>query len=77
MQKQSKGRVSNIPTRLALIKRAETILSDIDKYFSDADQWGLSADEADPDGLLHGMRAGLVSMLLKEGRIKHLFPWNP
>lgn len=65
----SKG-ITNIPTRLALIHRAEKLLKEIDDYFSDADLWGLSYAESDPDGMMQKMRTGLVSMLIKEGRIK-------
>lgn len=63
-------KVINIPTRLALIKRAEKMLADIDQYFSDADLWGLSTAEADPDGMMKKMRDGLIGMLIKERRIK-------
>jgi ABC-type enterochelin transport system substrate-binding protein len=61
--------VKNIPTRFALVKRAEKILSDIDKYFEEADSFGLSTKEADPDGLMMNMRKGLVAMLEREGRL--------
>lgn len=62
--------VTNIPTRLALIHRAEKILADVDQYFSDADAWGLSPAESDPDGVMRRMQRGLVAMLVKEGRMK-------
>lgn len=70
-------KVVNIPTRLALIKRAEKILADIDDYFCDADLWGLSPAEADPDGMMQKLRTGIVSMLIKEGRIKPHLPPSP
>lgn len=71
MTHTDKGRkVANIPTRLALIHRSEKMLKDIDQYFSDADLWGLSPVEADPDGMMQKIRDGLVKMLIKEGRIK-------
>lgn len=66
------GKVKNIQTRLALIHRAEKILKDIDDYFDDADLWGLSLAEADPDDVMRKTRDGLIAMLIKERRIKPL-----
>lgn len=60
----------NIPTRYALIKRAEKILSDIDRYFEDACNFGLSVQEADPQSDLVNMRKGIIEMLIREGRLK-------
>ncbi len=60
----------NIPTRYALVKRAEKILREIDDFFQDADDFGLTIKEADPKGALIKIRAGIISMLENEGRIK-------
>lgn len=62
--------IKNIPTRYALIKRAEKILSDIDGYFEDASNFGLSVKEADPKSDLVNMRDGIIAMLTREGRLK-------
>ena len=62
--------VANIPTRFALIKRAEKMLKDIDDYFEDAAHFGLSVKEADPTGEMMGWRRGILSMLEREGRLK-------
>jgi hypothetical protein len=62
--------VKNIPTRFALIKRAQKILKDIDDFFEDADMYGLTMADVDPDGLMQGIRKNLVSMLEREGHIR-------
>lgn len=62
--------VANIPTRYALIKRAEKILGEIDRYFEDAENFGLTLIEADPQSDLINMRKGIIAMLQREGRIK-------
>lgn len=64
------GTVKNIPTRLALVRRAEKILKDIDDYFEEAADFGLSVADADPRGEMVALRKGLVAMLEREGRIK-------
>lgn len=71
-RQQTKGdeAVVNIPTRYALIKRAEKILSEIDRYFEDATNFGLSMQEADPQNDLVNMRKGIIAMLQREGRLK-------
>lgn len=60
----------NIPTRFALIKRAEKILKDIDDFFDEADSYGLSPYEADPGAVLTKMRRGLMDLLIREGRLR-------
>lgn len=62
--------VKNIPTRFALVKRAQKILKDIDDYFEDTSDYGLSLQEADPDGMMMRMRKGLIEMLEREGRLR-------
>lgn len=63
------GEPVHIPTRYALIKRAEKILAEIDKYFEDADSFGLSLAESDPASFLVNMRKGIIAMLQREGRL--------
>lgn len=66
--------VRNIPTRFALVKRAEKLLKEINDYFDEADSFGLSIAEADPRGEMMAMKTGLLAMLEREGRIKALRP---
>jgi len=58
------------PARYALIKRVEKLLKEIDDYFDDANEFGLSVEQADPRGDLTKIRIGLISTLVREGRIK-------
>ena len=62
--------VTNIRTRFALVKRAEKLLKEIDDYFEDAANFGLSVEDADPRGELVAIRKGLIHMLEREGQIK-------
>jgi hypothetical protein len=62
--------VHNISTRYALVKRATKMLEDIDDYFEDAADFGLSVEEADPRGEMVAIRKGLIEMLENERRIK-------
>lgn len=59
----------NIPTRYAIVKRAEKMLKEIDSYFEDAADHGLSVAEADPTGEMMGWRKGIIAMLEREGRL--------
>lgn len=61
--------VRNIPTRLALVKRAEKLLKEIIDYFEEAGSFGLSVEEADPRGEMVAIKNGLVAMLEREGRL--------
>jgi hypothetical protein len=71
-EREEKGmKVSNIPTRFALIKRAEKILRNIDDFFEDADSYGLTVADVDPDGLMQHIRADIIAMLQREGRLKN------
>lgn len=62
--------VKNIPTRFAIVKRAEKILKEIDDYFQDADDFGLTVAEADPKGEMMACRKGILGMLEREGWLK-------
>ncbi len=59
----------NIPTRFAIVKRAEKLLKEIDDYFEEASTFGLSVKEADPKGEMMGWRKGIIAMLEREGRL--------
>jgi hypothetical protein len=61
----------NIPTRYALIKRMEKLLKEIDDYFDDASNYGLSVAEADPKGEMMAWRKGLIASLEREGRLRN------
>jgi len=57
----------------ALQKRARKIIDDIDKFFQDANEYGLRDSEADPKGQLLKIRKACVDMLENEktiGRLK-------
>ena len=60
----------NIPTRFAIVKRAEKILKEVDDYFEDAANFGLSVEEADPRGELVAVRKGIIAMLERERRLR-------
>lgn len=62
--------VKNIPTRYALVKRMEKLLKEIDDYFEDAADYGVSVQDADPDGMMQSIRKGLIESLTREGRIR-------
>lgn len=62
--------VANIPTRFAIVRRAERILKEVDDYFEDAADFGLSVTDADPKGELVAIRKGIIAMLERERRIK-------
>jgi hypothetical protein len=59
----------NIPTRYALVKRMHKLLKEIDDYFEDAADHGLTVAEADPKGEMMAWRKGLVASLEREGRL--------
>lgn len=61
--------VKNIPTRYALIKRMQKLLKEIDDFFEEAADFGLSVQEADPDGQMMSMRKGLIASLEREKRL--------
>ena len=61
--------VRNIRTRFAIVKRAEKILKEVDAYFEDAADFGLSVEEADPRGELVAVRKGIIAMLENEQRL--------
>lgn len=61
--------VKNIPTRYALVKRAKKLLKEIDDYFEEAADFGLSLTDSDPRGEMVAIRKGLIAMLEREGWI--------
>ncbi len=61
--------VINILTRLALVRRAEKMLVEIDSILSTAAHVGISADEVDPDGQMRNARKGIIGMLENEQRL--------
>jgi hypothetical protein len=63
------GDATHIPTRYALVKRMQKILKDIDDYYQDCDDFGLTLKEADPDGVMGKIRAGLIDSLDREKRL--------
>lgn len=58
--------MSHIPTRQALISRGAKIRFDIDEYFADAAGFGLTVEQADPDGVLQKIHKALCVMLDRE-----------
>jgi hypothetical protein len=61
--------VTNIRTRYAIVKNAERLLKQVDDFFEDAANWGVSVAEADPRGELVAIRKGLIHMLDNERRL--------
>ncbi len=59
----------NIPTRYALVKRMQKLLKEIDDYFDDAANYGLTTAEADPKGEMMELRKSLTASLEREGRL--------
>lgn len=59
----------NIRTRLAIVRRAEKMLKDINVFFDDAASAGFSVEEVDPHGEMVAIRRGLVAMLERERRL--------
>lgn len=58
----------------ALTKRAEKSIADIDKYFQDAESFGLKLAESDPNGELLNIRKALIAMIGNEKRIGRYRP---
>lgn len=61
--------VKHIGTRLALVRRAEKQLKEIDDYFDDVAHAELSAEEADPRGEMAALRKGLIRTLENEKKL--------
>ncbi len=61
--------VANIPTRFAIVKRAQKILKEVDAYFEEAADFGLSVADADPTGEMMAVRKGIVAMLARERQL--------
>ncbi len=65
----SATKVVNIRTRFAIVKRGQKLLKEVDAYFEDAADFGLSAKDADPDGKMMAIRKGILAMLDNERRL--------
>ncbi len=63
---KSRSEVTHIPTRYALVKRAVKLLKEIDGYFRDAEAFGVSAKDADPNGEMTALRQSIIKMLERE-----------
>lgn len=70
----SEENVTRLVNPYALQKRARKIIDDIDKFFQDADEFGISYKEADPNEQLLKIRKACVDMLDNERKIGRLKP---